>query len=77
MTMKIELRSVNDDWEELLIDEKLMLEGHSLQVCNVIELVKSPDAQFTQTHINRCIYCDTVLAEDVSDFKCAPRCPHD
>lgn len=81
--MKITLRSVNDDWEELLIDGKLMLEGHSLPLSEVIKLVKPPDAEFTQTHVNRCAYCDTVLPDDAQmspsarAFICQPKCPHD
>lgn len=75
--MNIVLRSVNDDWEELLINGKQMLEGHSLQVSEVIELVKAPDARFTQIHVNRCIYCETVLPDDSREYKCAPKCPHD
>jgi hypothetical protein len=75
--MEIVLRSVNDDWEELLIDGKRMLEGHSLSTSEVIKAVMPQDAVFTETHIARCIYCEERLPDNVRKFQCLPQCKHD
>lgn len=67
--MKIELVWVNDDWTELYIDGSLAMDGHSLPVSAVIRAV-APGADFSERHVNRCIYCEKELPTATPRYVC-------
>lgn len=67
--MKIELRLVNDDWQELVIDDNVVMEGHSLLITEVIRSV-APDAEFSLNPIFRCVYCEKEMPDSGDGFRC-------
>lgn len=71
----IELRFVNDDWEELWIEGEIAVYGHSLSSLQILEAlcdyVEGEPPKVTQVY--QCTYCERNLGDDWSedDFTCS------
>lgn len=70
----IELRHVNNDWEELWIEGEIAVQGHSLSSSQILralcDYVEGEPPKVTQVY--QCIYCDLNLGNDWAedDFIC-------
>ena len=69
--MKILLRFVNDDWEELEVDGTVVVEGHTISAWQMLQAFshviteEEPDCE----QVYRCNFCEQQLPDEPTDHK--------
>ena len=68
----VEIRN-GDGWFEVYVNDRLILEGHSFQACDLVDLLNELGIEHEQPEGNFCDYCGTWVPGLCSEEIC-PEC---